>query len=69
MSLKDDIKAAKRAVDKLNTYMDGVFAAGGRDATRKYYELNSLANKAISKLPEGFMRTREGLNLANFLLV
>lgn len=64
MSLASDIKAAKKAVDKLNSYSAGVAAAGGKDATQKYLQLNAAANRAIAKLPEGFMRTREGLALA-----
>lgn len=64
MSLASDIKVAEAAVKKLNTYMDGVFAAGGRDATKKYEELNSKANKAIAKLPKGVIRTRLGLAVA-----
>lgn len=64
MGLREDLIAAKKAADKLNAYSDGVYAAGGRDATAKYRELNSKANEAIRKLPEGFMRTREGLALS-----
>jgi hypothetical protein len=64
MSLRADIKAAKAAIDKLNTYSNGVFAAGGRDATRKYEELNSKADDAIRKLPPGILRTNLGLDLA-----
>lgn len=51
MSLKKDIKAARDAMDKLHRYSTGVHAAGGRDATKKYLELNSKADKAIKKLP------------------
>jgi hypothetical protein len=65
MILASDIRAAHKAVTKLNVYMDGVFAAGGRDATAKYLELNRKANEAINKLPEGIIRTRLGLALAH----
>lgn len=64
MSLASDIRAAKAAVDKLNAYSAGVAAAGGKDATAKYLELNAAANRAIDKLPEGFMKTREGLAIS-----
>lgn len=57
MSLSDDRKKAKAAVKKLNAYSDGVHAAGGRDATAKYQELNSRADEAIKKLPKG-LRSR-----------
>jgi len=62
MSLQDDINAAKKHLEKLNTYSDGVKAAGGKDATKKYLELNSKADKAIRKLP-AHLRTRMGLEL------
>lgn len=64
MSLADDILTAKRAVDKLNRYSDGMKACGGKDATSKYLQLNSQACRAINRLPDGFMRTRQGLDLA-----
>ncbi len=64
MSLRDDVIAAQEAAVKLNRYSAGVHAAGGKDATKKYLELNRKANEAIRKLPSGFMRTREGLALS-----
>lgn len=64
MGLREDIIAAKKAADKLNAYSDGLAAAGGKDATEKYKKLNSIAYNAIKKLPDGFMRTREGLTLS-----
>lgn len=64
MGLAGDIRAAKKAVDRLNAYCAGMAAAGGKDVTKKYLELNAAANKAIAKLPDGFMRTREGLALS-----
>jgi hypothetical protein len=51
MKNKDKLQAAKKATDKLNAYSDGVHAAGGKDATNKYHELNSKADKAIKDLP------------------
>lgn len=45
------LKEAKKATEKLNTYSRGVYLSGGRDATAKYNELNSIANRAVRKLP------------------
>ena len=45
------LKKAAAAHKKLNTYSNGVKAAGGKDATSKYNELNSIADKEIRKLP------------------
>lgn len=45
------LKEAAAACKKLNRYSDGVKAAGGRDATKKYQELNAAADAAIKKLP------------------
>jgi hypothetical protein len=57
MSLLKDLANARTALDKLNSYSDGVHAAKGRDATSKYYQLNAAANKALDKLPAG-LRSR-----------
>lgn len=48
---KKQLEEAAKATKKLNTYSKGVFAAGGRDATKKYEELNGKADKAIKALP------------------
>lgn len=64
MSLSKKLKAAKRATEKLNAYSDGVKAAGGRDATKKYLELNAIANEAIRDLPVG-LRSRAAIELLN----
>lgn len=53
----DKIIKAQQAVNKLNAYSDGVTAAGGKDATKKYLELNAAADKAIRALPAS-MRSR-----------
>lgn len=45
------LKEAAQAHKKLNTYSNGVKAAGGKDATAKYHELNAKADAAIRKLP------------------
>ena len=50
-SIEKLLKEAARAHQKLNRYSAGVKAAGGRDATAKYNELNAIADKAIRKLP------------------
>jgi hypothetical protein len=67
MSLRSDIKAARDALDKLNTYSDGVKAARGTDATKKYKELNSIADRAIRKLPVEY-RTRFAMDLSRIVL-
>lgn len=45
------LKKAAKAYAKLNRYSAGVKAAGGRDATAKYNELNAIADREIRKLP------------------
>lgn len=64
MSLDKKLKDAKAATDKLNAYSDGVKAAGGKDATKKYLELNTKADKAIRALPKG-LRSRAAIELLN----
>ena len=56
------LKDAQRALDKLNAYSDGVFAAGSREETPKYRELNAKANEALRKLPRG-LRSRAAIDL------
>ncbi len=51
------LKKAAAAHKKLNRYSAGVKAAGGRDATKKYDELNAKADAEIRKLPRG-LRSR-----------
>jgi hypothetical protein len=53
MSVKKDLEDARKKVEKLHTYSAGTSAARGRDATKKYLELNSAADAAIKKLPRG----------------
>lgn len=48
---KKQLKKAAKASQKLNRYSSGVRAAGGRDATAKYNELNAIADREIRKLP------------------
>jgi hypothetical protein len=59
---KKKLKAAKKATEKLNAYSDGVHAAGGKDATKMYYQLNAEADKAIRALPV-YLRTRAMIEL------
>lgn len=51
------LKKAAAAHKKLNQYSAGVAAAGGKDATIKYNELNSIADREIKKLPK-ILRSR-----------
>jgi len=51
MSTRDDLKAAKKAVEKLQTYSGGL--PKGSAETKKYLELNGKADAAIRKLPKG----------------
>lgn len=57
-----ELDAARKAAEKLNAYSDGVFAARGRDETKKYLELNSAADKAIRALP-AHLRSRMAVEL------
>ena len=53
MSLKNDLKAARDAVAKLNAYGEGQKACKSDYPTAMYYKLNAEADKAIKKLPVG----------------
>ncbi len=48
------LKAAAKAHQKLNRYSAGVDAAGGKDATKKYNELNAEADRLIRVLPRRY---------------
>jgi hypothetical protein len=48
------LKEAAKAHQKLNRYSAGVKAAGGKDATKKYDELNAEADRLIRKLPKRY---------------
>lgn len=64
MSLKEDLKAASVAVEKLQTYCRGL--PKNSAPTAKYYELNTKADKAIRKLPRG-LQSQFVMDLASFL--
>jgi hypothetical protein len=51
MGVKDDLRAAKAAQQKLETYCKGL--PKGSVETEKYLELNAKADKAVRKLPRG----------------
>lgn len=49
MSLKQDLAAARKAQKELQDYCNSL--PKGSEPTKKYYELNSAADRAIKKLP------------------
>lgn len=55
MSVKSDMKAARKALDKLQDYCGGL--PKNSEPTKKYYELNTKANQALDKLPTGLRST------------
>lgn len=55
MSVKADMKAARKALDKLQAYCAGL--PKNSEPTNKYYELNTKANQALGKLPAGLRST------------
>lgn len=60
MSLRDDLRKARKAQEKLDTYCKGL--PKGSAETKKYLELNSEVNKALNKLPKG-MRSYAAIDL------
>lgn len=63
-SLREDLKAAVKAHDKLVTYCNGL--PRGSAETSMYVKLNRQAATAIDKLPVG-MRSRFALDIASLL--
>lgn len=51
LSLKNDLKAAREAVAKLDAYAEGQKACKSNEPTPMYYRLNAKADAAIKKLP------------------
>ncbi len=65
MALKNDIKAARDAVDKLQTYCEAL--PKNSVPTKKYNELNTKANAAIIKLPS-HLRSQFALDVSRLFI-
>jgi ElaB/YqjD/DUF883 family membrane-anchored ribosome-binding protein len=65
MSLADDVRNAKAALDRLNAFTTEMFSASGREANRQHDKLKKKAKTAIDKLPKD-MRTEMSAALAKF---
>ena len=65
MSVASDIKAARKALDKLNTYCNGL--PKNSEPTEKYFELNTKATAALNKVPVG-LRSTLAMDLSRIVL-
>lgn len=65
MTLKSDVKSARDAVDKLQTYCAGLPKKS--QLTPMYHKLNAKADAAIKKLPKQY-RSQLVLDLSRLII-